>query len=129
MMTDTARRKRNVGAQLLPEAQPACVTCRVFLCFDAPELGARRTVGFCARQSAPLEVIRAMLNMASVFLVHFPLDRRAIEKTTEDRANAMNARSHSVSVVARSAAVMPATTCCQLERSARSCFRPSGVSE
>src|SRR6185437_12437161 len=94
----------------------------------APELDARRALGDIAREPAPLEVVGAMLEMALELVVHLALDRGRGEQAARDGAEAGEARVHSDSGVARSAAVMPATTCSQLDRSSRSCFRPSGVS-
>src|SRR5690348_11773079 len=128
MVSDAAHREREVGAELLPQPQPARVARRFLLRFDTAELDTGRTLGGVARQAAPLEVVGAMLDVAPELLVHLTLERRAAEEVADSRADAADERPHNDLGVARSAAVMPATTCSQLERSVRSCFRPSVVS-
>src|SRR5690348_626281 len=113
MVADAAHRERDIGSQLFPRAQRARVTRRLLLRFDAAELDARGTLGGVACQAAPLEIVCAVEDMAPVLLVHLALQRGAIEEVTQDRASAVHEYSHNVPGVARSAAVMPATTCSQ----------------
>src|SRR2546423_1778860 len=127
MVREAARRELDVGAELLPETQSARVARRLLLRFHAAELGAGRTLRSLPRQAAPLEVVRTMVDVAPELLIHLALERRAADEVAYYRPGAADTCSHSDSGVARSAAVMLATTCSQLERSSRSCFRPAGV--
>ena len=132
-MRDPARRERDVGAELVPAAESAGVAGRVFLRLDSAELDARRAFGGFSRKSALLEVVRPMRDVAAELVVHVALDRAPADELAQRRSRAIDrsedSGDHSDSGVARSAAVIAATICSQLERSSRSCLRPAAVSE
>src|SRR5690242_21663520 len=119
MMREAAHREGEVGPKFVPEPKTARVARGFFLCFHAAELDAGRPLRGVARQSGSLEVVRAQLNVTPEFLVHLALERRAAENVTHFHADTIEECCHTDSGVASSAAVMPATTCSQLERSAR----------
>jgi hypothetical protein len=127
MVTETARGEPDVRVQLAPRAPAAHVARRFLLRFHPPELDSCGALGGLARQPSPLEVRGAQLDVGSELLVHLALVRRTAKEMADDGTKAIQTRRHRESGVARSAAVMPATTCSQLERSSRSCLRPSGV--
>src|SRR5579884_2447658 len=128
MAPESARREDDVAADLLPPLDAARVARRLLLRFHAAELDSRRTLGRFARHAAPLEIVRAELDVARELVVHVALERVAADEMASECTNAPYKKSHSDAEVARRAAVIPATTCSQLERSSRSAFRPSGVS-
>ncbi len=136
-MRDAAGSEGDVGANLVPRAEAACFARGVLLSLDPAEFDARRALGDLSRESAPLEVVRTMRDVAPELVVHLALERPPADEVTKHRSCATDhggesggdGGAHSDSGVARSAAVMPATVCSQLERSSRSCLRPAGVSE
>ncbi len=85
-MRDAAGREGDVGAKLVPGAEAACVARRVLLRLDPAELDARRALGDLSRESAPLEVVRTMRDVAPEFVVHLALERAPADEVTQHRS-------------------------------------------
>jgi len=126
---DPAECERDVGAKLVPESHATRIARRVLLRFDAAELHTRGAFRLMSRQTGSLEVLGAQIDVVLKLGIHLAFIIASPDDVASECAHTGQGIAHIDSVVARSAAVIPATTSSHIDRSSRSCFRPAGVSE
>ena len=128
-MTQPAEGELDVGAQLVPQPNPTNIAHGLLVYLDAAEVDARSAFRVLTRQTSPLEIVGAVRDVALKLLIHVAFHRAAVEQMPQEGAHAVDGFRHRESGVARSAAAIAVTRSCQLERLARSCCLPAGVSE